>query len=522
MPAENISMRKIKEILRLRYQLSLSFQQIADSLNISIATVSNYIKRAQEANINWPLPAAMDEIELQRLMINQSVSSQPRFREPDFPYIHNELKRKGVTLQLLWEEYESFAPATAYKRTQFCELYRRWRGHLRVSLRQVHRAGERMFVDYAGQTVPIRDPKSGELHQAQIFVAVLGASNYTFVEASWTQNMFDWISSHVRAFNFFQGTSEIIVPDNLRNGVSKACIYEPDLNITYAEMARYYGTAIIPARVKKPKDKAKVETAVLIAERWVLARLRNREFFSLAELNRAITELMVDFNNRPFKKLAGCRRSQYELLEKPALQPLPAAEFEFAEWQKIRVGFDYHIEIDSHFYSVPYSLIKKEVEFRLSSRIVEIFYRGKRVTSHVRSYQKGEKTTIFEHMPKSHQKYLEWTPAKLLCWSAEVGPATQQIVNHLFEHSSHPQMGHRACRGLVSLARQYGAQRLENACSRAIKIGSLCYQSVANILKVGFDRFPLEAEPVISQLSQSHENVRGPAYYSSTDDEFIN
>jgi transposase len=522
MPAENISMRKIKEILRLRYQLSLSFQQIADSLNISIATVSNYIKRAQAANIHWPLPTGMDETELQRLIINQTAGCQPCFITPDFPYIHSELKRKGVTLQLLFEEYARPDPQTAYKYSHFCELYQRWRSHLKISLRQVHRAGEKMFVDYAGQRVPIIDPITGERHQAQIFVAVLGASNYAFVEASWTQNLFDWISSHVRAFTFFQGSTEIIVPDNTRTGVSKACRYEPDLNLTYAEMASYYGTAIIPARPYKPKDKAKVEAGVLIVERWVLARLRNREFFFLAELNAAIAELMVDFNNRPFKKLPGCRLTQYELLDRPALKPLPTIAFEYAEWQKIRVGFDYHVEIDSHYYSVPYSLVKKEAEFRLSSRVVEIFYRGKRVASHIRSYQKGQKTTLFEHMPKSHQKYLEWTPSKLLSWSAEVGRATHQIVNHLFEHNPHPEMGYRASRGLVSLSRRYGTQRLENACVRAIKIGSLSYQSIANILKVGLDLVPLEAEPETVELSQSHENVRGPAYYRCVDDELIN
>jgi transposase len=522
MPAENISMRKITEILRLRYQLCLSFQQIADSLNISIATVSNYVKRAQDAKINWPLPAGMDETELQRLMTNQLTGRDPHYRAPDFPYIHSELKRKGVTLQLLWEEYVSADAATAYKHTQFCELYRRWRGHLKISLRQTHRAGEKMFVDYAGQTVPLGDLITGEPHQAQIFVAVLGASNYAFAEATWTQNLFDWISSHVRAFTFFRGTSEIIVPDNLRSGVTKACRYEPDLNPTYAEMARYYNSAVIPARPYKPKDKAKVEAGVLIVERWVLARLRNREFFSLAELNLAIAALMVDFNNRPFKKLPGCRRSQYELLDRPALKPLPTIAFEYAQWQKIRVPFDYHLEVDGHYYSVPYSLVKKEVEFRLSARVIEIFYRGKRVASHQRCHLKGEKTTLFEHMPKSHQKYLQWTPAKLLSWSAQVGPATHQIVNHLFEHSPHIEMGHRASRGLLSLARQYGCQRLENACERAIKIGALSQQSIANILKVGLDLTPLATEPETVELTQSHENVRGPAYYRSIDDELIN
>lgn len=521
MPAKNISMRKISEVLRLRYQLSLSFQQIADSLNISIATVSSYIKRAQAAQINWPLPPGMDEAQLQRLMLPPPTGIQPSFRRPDFPYIHAELKRKGVTLQLLWEEYVQLDPPTAYKHTQFCEHYRRWRGQLKVSLRQVHRVGEKMFVDYAGQTMPIRDPVTRQLHQAQIFVAVLGASNYTFVEASWTQNLFDWISSHVHAFTFFQGTTEIIVPDNTRTAVSAACRYEPDLNLTYAEMARYYHSAVIPARARKPKDKAKVEVGVLIAERWVLARLRNREFYSLAELNAAIAALMGDFNNRPFKKLPGCRRSQYELLEKAALKPLPPIAFEYAEWCKIRVGFDYHIEIEGHYYSVPASLVKKEVEFRLSSGVVEIFYYGKRVASHIRSHLKGQKTTLFEHMPKSHQKYLAWTPTKLLAWSADVGPATHQIVSYLFEHKPHPEMGYRASRGLVSLARHYGPQRLEHACARALKIGALSYHSIANILKVGLDLIAPETESENLEPSQLHENVRGPAYYCATEDELI-
>lgn len=524
MPAETISMRKFKEVLRLRYSANLSIEQIANSLKLAKSTVSKYLKLATIAGINWPLPTDIDDRELAHKLFGQTLPRHAvELIKPDFAYLHTELKRKSVTLQLLWEEYAAAYPEQAYSYSHFCELYKNWRAHLNLTMRQVHRAGEKMFVDYAGQTVPIIDLKTGTRHQAQIFVAVLGASNYTYVEASWTQTLPDWISAHVRAFNFFGGVPEIIVPDNTRTGVKEACYYEPDLNPTYAEMASYYGCAVIPARPYKPKDKAKVEACVLLVERWILARLRNREFHSLAELNVAIRELVTVLNNRPFKKLAGTRRGQYETIDQPVLKHLPTQPFEYAEWKRRRVNLDYHVEVDAHYYSVPYTLVKKEVELRLTATMLEIIYHGKRVASHLRSYLRGGKTTLIEHMPKAHQKYLEWTPSKLLSWAEGIGTASKQVVSHLLESKPNLEQGYRASHGLRRLQRIYGESRLESACQRALAINSISYRSINNILKAGLDLLPLASEAAECAEVGTHENVRGPAYYrEDTDNEFIN
>lgn len=516
-----ISMRKIKEVLRL-HSSGLSIRQIATSLSLSKGTVGNYLRAAKMAELSWPAAAEIDEADLIARLFSKNRATPVRIEQfvpPDFSYLHTELKRKGVTLQLLWEEYVSADAARAYSYSRFCELYQQWRGKLKLSMRQEHRAGEKMFVDYAGQRVPIQDAISGEVKQAQIFVAVLGASRYAYCEASWSQTLPDWISAHVRAFNFFGGSTELVVPDNLRSGISEACFFEPDINPTYAEMARYYSTAIMPARPYKPKDKAAVENGVQIVERWILARLRNRQFFSLAELNAAISELMADYNNRPFKRLPGNRRGQYELLDRPALKPLPAQPFEYAEWRKMRVGLDYHAEVYGHYYSVPFQLVKKEVEARITAGLVEILYGGKRVASHARSPVRGGKTTLFEHMPKAHQAFLEWTPSKLLEWSAAIGPYTHQVVKEFFEEKPHLEIAYRACRGLVTLARRYGSERIEQACRRAIAIGAPTYKSINNILKAGLEQIPLEAEAEAEadQITHQHENVRGASYYRSLD-----
>jgi transposase len=465
----------------------------------------------------------MDETALASALFGKPVQlCSEQFLKPDFSYLHSELKRKGVTLQLLWEEYAATDPARAYSYSRFCELYGEWRGKLKLVMRQTHRAGAKMFVDWAGPTVSILNLETGIRQEAQIFVAVLGASNYAYAEATLTQKLPDWIGAHVRAFNFFGGVSEIIVPDNTRTGVKEACYYEPDLNPTYAEMASYYGTVIIPARPYKPKDKAKVEACVLLVERWILARLRNREFHSLAELNSAIRELISYLNNRPMKRVGVSRRTQYERMEQAALRPLPLQPFEYAEWKKRRVSLDYHVEIDEHYYSVPYTLVKKEVEARITTTTIEFLYQGKRVASHVRSFIRGACTTLIEHMPKAHQKYLEWTPSKLLAWAEGIGLYTQQVVNTLLETKPHPEQGYRACIGLTHLHRSYGNARLEAACQRAIAICSPTYRSVSNILKAGLDLLPLQTEEVDLDIGE-HENVRGPAYYrEDSDSELIN
>ncbi len=368
MPAERISMRHIRELLRLKHSHHLSHRQIARSLNLSLGVVAKYIQLARDAKLSWPLPADMDDTALLHALFPPRASGPAATRAsrplPDFPMLHRELQRKGVTLQLLWEEYRANCPTDGYGYAQFCNLYRDWKSRLDLSMRQTHRAGDKLFIDYCGPTVPIINAATGEERRAQIFVAVLGASNYAYVEATWSQTLPDWIRSHTKAFSYFDGVTALLVPDNLRSGVSKACRYEPTINATYAEMAAHYDTAILPARPKKPKDKAVAEVGVQIVERWILARLRHHTFFSLYQLNLAIRSLLEDYNTRPFKKLPGCRRSQFEAIDKPALKPLPATAFEFAEWKVAKVAIDYHVEIDHHYYSVPHRLVKERVEVR--------------------------------------------------------------------------------------------------------------------------------------------------------------
>ena len=505
-------MRKIKEVLRLKWVSGLSNRQIAASCGIGRPTVSEYLRRAELAGLRWPLPDDLDEARLERLLFPPPPDLPAQQRGiPDWANIHGELKRPGVTLFLLWQEYQQAYP-DGYQYSWFCEHYRAWQGKLDLVMRQDHRAGEKLFVDYAGQTVPVIDQTTGEIRQAQIFVAVLGASNYTYAEATWTQSLPDWIGSHVRTFRFLGGVPELVVPDNLRAGVSKAHRYEPDTNPTYQDMASHYGVAILPTRVRKPRDKAKVESGVLVVERWILASLRHRQFFSLAELNAAISDLLGKLNARSFRKLPGCRRDHFEQLDRPALRPLPAEPYVYAEWKKARVHIDYHVAIDGHYYSVPCALVKKEVEVRMTRHTVECFYRGNRVASHRRSDQKGRHTTLTAHMPESHRQAGEWTPERLKRWAAKTGPATEKLIQVVLASRQHPQQAYRSCLGILRLGKAYGDERLEAACRRALILGSCRYKSIESILKLRLDEQPLEGQQELA-LPDAHDNIRGPAYY---------
>lgn len=513
MAAEKISMRKIREVLRLYLGLGLKKRQIARSCNISHSTVLEYIRRAEKAGLGWPLPEGLDDSGLESRLFAPLVISRSCVRSmPEMGYIHRELRRDGVTLQLLWSEYKDKEPA-GYQYSQFCEIYRRWAGKLDIVLRQEHRAGEKLFVDYAGSTMPVVDRATGEITPAQIFVALLGASNYTYAEATLDQSLPNWISSHIRALEYIGGVPEIVVPDNLKSGVTKACRYEPDLNPTYREMAAHYGAAVIPARPYKPRDKAKVESAVLLVTRWIIAALRNRTFFSLAELNEAIRELLERLNTRKFKKLNATRRELFESLDKPALRPLPAERYEYAEWKKSTVNIDYHIEIEGHYYSVPYQLVGKKVEARLTLRTVEIIYNGRRISTHARSHARGRFTTIGEHRPKSHQKHLEWTPSRIIRWAEETGPSTAELFKNILSTRPHPEQGFRSCLGILRLGKKHSPERLEAACRRAVSIRSYSYRSVKSILESGLDRLPLLEEKV-ALPDITHNNIRGGGYYN--------
>ena len=507
---ERLSMRKINEVIRLKWEMGFSNRAIARSCSIGRTTVAEYLHRAAAAGLSWPLPE-LNETELDRKLFPPLPLIPVELRPlPNWPEIHQEIQRKGVTLFLLWEEYRQNNPE-GFQYSWFCQHYNQWAGKLDLVMRQTHRAGEKLFVDYAGQTVPVFHSATGEVREAQIFLAVLGASSYTYAEATWTQQLPDWINSHVRAFNFFGGVTEILVPDNLKSGVSRACRYDPDINPTYQDLASHYGCAVIPARTYTPRDKAKVEAGVLLVERWILARLRKVRFFSLNELNRAISELLLKLNNHSFKKLPGCRRSRFEALDQPALRALPVQPYCYADWKKARVHIDYHLEVDGHYYSVPYQLVKQQLDIRFTQHTVEAFFKGRRVASHMRSYRKGSFTTLTEHMPKAHQQYLEWTPQRLIRWAAETGPLTSRLVEAILGARTHPQQGFRNCLGILRLGKAYGPDRLEKAAGRALAIGGLSYRTVESILKNGLDQRTLPAAspaPVVH-----HDNLRGPHYY---------
>lgn len=513
MAKRRISMKKIRETLRLRYERKLAHRAIALSVGVSQSTISDCLRRAKAAGLSWPIdPELTDDFLEEALYQPKNASTKRELRDPDFSYIHNELRRAGVTLQLLWQEHMQTDP-NGLQYSQFCNKYRKWRKSLNLVMRQQHRPGEKLFVDYAGQTVPIFDQENGSvMFQAQIFVAVMGASNFTYAEASRSQDKSSWIRSHVNAFKFFGGSPELVIPDNLRSGVSKACRYEPDINPTYYDMAKHYGTAIMPARVKKPKDKAKAEGGVLLAERWILASLRNFKFFSLFDLNCKIKELLTKLNDKPFQKLDGCRSSMFAELDKPKLEPLPKEPYRMTQGKVARVHIDYHVEIERHYYSVPYQHSRREVEVRYNDQIVEIYHNNRRIASHVRMYRLGGYTTLKEHMPSSHRAYAEWTPERLISWARNCGVATSRVAETILASKPHPEIGFKAVLGVISLGKKYGSKRLEMACQRVLAIGSPTYKSVKSTLKSGLDKRTLLPPPKPTS-PVSHENIRGSEYY---------
>lgn len=505
-------MRHIKEILRLKHQ-GRSHREIARSIRLSVGGIAETLRRAREAELDWERVAQLDEGDLEQRLYRNRPSHRTGRPLPDPAYIHTELRRKGVTLQLLHLEYLADHPERGYGYTQFCDIYKRWLGRQRPTMRQVHRAGERTFLDYAGDHPSIVDPETGELVEVELFLAVLGASSFTFAEASHTQQLPDWVASHVRAMAFFGGTTELWVPDQLRSAVSQPCRYEPAINATYTELAAYYGAAVLPARPGSPRDKAKVEVGVQVAERWILARLRNETFLGLAALNARIAELRAELNDRPMRTYRASRRELFERFDRPALRPLPAEPFVYGTWSKAKVSIDYHVDGDGHFYSVPHALVGETVDVRTSATTVEIFLRGRRVAAHARSHRRGFHTTIPEHMPASHRAHAEWSPSRFIRWGERVGPAVRDLVSAILAERPHPEQGYRSCLGILRLEKRYGADRLDAACARALGVGARSYKHVGAILKNGLDRMP-ETSPVQTRLPIHHENVRGPDYYA--------
>jgi len=509
-------MRQVREILRLKFAASLATREIARRIGIAPSTVRLTLERFAGSGLDWPLSDDVTDVRLEALLFKGSGSKQGHrsHAAPDWAAFHREMKRnKHVTLMILWEEYAAQYP-DGYRYSRFCELYRAWEGKLPVTMRQSYVAGEKLFVDYVGDTVSvIIDRLTGEIREAQIFVAVLGASSLTYAQATWTQTVPDWIDAHCRAFAAIGGVPHLLVPDNTKAAVIRACFYDPQVNRTYAEMAAHYDTAILPARPRKPRDKAKVEACVLIVERWLLGRLRHRQFHGLAELNAAIGKMLAQLNEqRPLRRLGITRRQLFEDIDRPALKPLPAEPYVLAEWRIRRVGLDYHVDVEGHFYSVPHRFARAQVEARLTSRTVEIFLKGERIAAHARNSGNGKHTTVPEHMPSSHRRFADWTIERIRRDATAIGPATAMLCEVILEHRPHPEQGFRACMGIVRLVKPFGSERLEAAASRALDIGARTYGSVKSILDNNLNRQAVSTRAADGQAIR-HPNIRGARYY---------
>jgi transposase len=515
--SERHSMRKIREVLRLKQDRKLSERKIGRSVGIGRSTVGEYLERAKDAGLTWEEAEKLNDAEVEARLFRQLGRNEPWERAPiDMAWVHRELRRPGVTLELLWTEYQQAVADGAtskkpYQYSQFCELYREYKKKLSPSMRQTHRAGEKAFVDFSGKKPRIVDHETGEETEVELFVMVLGASNYTYAEAVRTQQLSDFVGATVRGLEYFGAVPEMLVPDQLKSAVHKPDRYAPEINATYTEVAQHYGTAIVPARPRKPKDKAKVEGGVLIAQRWILACLRNHRFFGLEELNAAIRELLEKLNTRPLQKLEGCRRSAFEKLDRPAMKPLPARRYEVGEWKLgVGVNIDYHFEYDHRHYSVPCALMNTKVDVRATATMVEVWRDGARVTSHERSDgPKGTAVTKLEHRPRAHREWGEWPPERLVGWAQTKGPKTAEVAATIL--GRHPEAGRRACLGLLRMGERYGNARLEAACGRALAIGNPTYKSVEAILKNGLDKVELTKE--VEPTKVVHENIRGGAYF---------
>jgi transposase len=507
----SIEMRKIREILRLKNENGLSNRKIAESIGCSKDSVNVIIGRVQAIGLTWPLSADMNDEVLEE-MIYPSIQPKSIRPEPDWNYIHRELKRKHVTLMLLWHEYKRDYP-DGLMYSQFCEKYRQWHKLSTLTMPQRHKAGEKLFLDWAGDTVDIIDIATGKVLKAFVFVAALGASNYAFAEAFLSQNLPCWIQANIHALHHFKGCPEILVPDNTKTAVDKPCFYEPVLNRSYQEMAAYYGIAVVPARIRKPKDKSKVENAVLNVERFILAALRNQKYFSLSELNESIFQRLHEFNHKPFQKMEGSRYTHYMETDLPSLRPLPQVDYELAEWKTATLHVDYHVEFGGNLYSAPYQYVGQKVDIRAGSACIEIFHKGVRIAGHPRSYSlKRTYVTNPEHVPAKHRHLMQWNPERFIRWASQTGPYTSALVEKLLESKAHVEQGYRACLGILRLTKNYPAERMENAAKRALASHAISYYSVKSILEKGLDK--LDAQNNVRELPLQHANIRGAEYYN--------
>jgi len=509
---ERLSMRQLREILRHKLVLGRSHRDTARSVGVSSGTVAGAVVRARSVGLDWAAITALTDEALDERLYGPRGGARSGRPLPDPVQMHVELRKVGVTLQLLHLEYLERHP-TGYRYTAFCRIYAKWLAKRGPTMRQTHEVGDKLFVDYSGKKPRIVDRATGEVMEVELFVAVLGATNYTYAEATRTQRVADWLGSHSRALAFIGGVPRLVVPDQLRTGITGPCRYEPGLQRSYEEWSQHYGTAVLPARPGTPRDKAKVEAGVLVAQRWILARLRNQTFFSLPELNARIWELLDELNDRRMRLYGASRSELFERMECAALGPLPSEPFEYGERKEVRVNIDYHVEVDHHFYSVPYTLVHEQLEARSTATTVELFRNGSRLTSHVRSYARGRHTTKPEHMPASHQKHLEWTPSRIIRWGESIGPSVAALAERIIASRRHPEHGYRSCLGILRLAKRYGPERLEAACCRALAVNALSYKHVESTLKHGLDRDKLDDPTKPARPGVVHENVRGRDYY---------
>ena len=516
---EKLSMRRLREVLRLKLDCDLSNRKIGRAVGISPSTVSYYVRAFQDSQLTWPLADSFDDDQLVQALQPHCRQLQAPLHQkvtPDYADIYMALKQKILTKQTLWQEYKDKHGAQAYSYSEFCRRYKRWLKTQNPSLRQRYVAGEKCFVDYAGPTVPIINAQTGEIRKAYIFIGVLGASNYTYAEATLSRQIPDWLGSHTRMLNFFGGVPTLVIPDNEKAGVNKACYYDPELNPNYAAWAAHYSTTVLPTRPAKPQDKAKVETAVQIVERWILARIRDLQFFSLPELNAAISELLNELNEKPFQKLPGSRSSQFQSIEQEKLKPLPAYPYEFTRIKRVKVKLDYHIEVEGHHYSVPYKYMSETVEYHLKNGIINVFFKGKRIASHIKHTTQGEYTTCDEHMPHAHRKYQSWSPQAFISWANKLGPSANQVAIHIINTQPHPECCQRIHHGLVRLAKFVSTERFEKACCYAIKHKIICYKSIKSILDNHLEAQFNEGQSDEDFTSTQHSNLRGNIYYLET------
>jgi transposase len=514
MAAERLSMRRVREILRYRFAEGLGHKAISYRVGAAPSTVRETLRRAEVAGLSWPLDDTVTDAVLETLLYKAAgtKTGHRRVAEPDWAEVHRELKRKHVTLQILWDEYIERHPE-GYRYSRFCDLYRGWAANLPVTMRQSHAAGEKLFVDYAGDTVSVViDRRTGKTRAAHIFVAVMGASSLSFAEARWSETLADWLECHVHALEAFGGAPSLLVPDNAKVAVIKACLYDPQVNRSYAEMAAYYGSSVLPTRPRRPRDKAKVEAAVRIVERWLLGRLRHRIFYSLTEVNASIAALLADLNDRRVLRRVGCSRRQlFEQVDRPALKSLPAERYVYAEWRIRRAGLDYHVEIDRHYYSVPWRFAREQVEARITANTIELFRKGERIAVHRRSSGNGKHSTLPEHMPSAHRRFADWTIERIKREASALGSDAALLVEKILAERPHPEQGFRACLGIIRLAKGFGRERVDAACGRALEIGARTYGSVRSILDNRLDQAPSSRATSVKPIE--HPNIRGPRYY---------